>query len=139
VIPDLSTVDGGTTSLSIFAQNPSSVAIVEGPGAEFTLVNPVATLELADGPSFVLNVVGGAPGPQGPQGAQGATGATGAAGATGATGPTGSTGPQGATGPAGPTAVYVQQTRPSATGPWQWWETDAEGNIINLTINDGTP
>ena len=41
-------------------------------------------------------------------------------------------------GKAGPT-FYVQQTRPSAAGPWQWWETDAEGNIVNLTINDGTP
>lgn len=119
MIPDLSIVDGGTTSLEIPAAS--------------------AELEVTGAPTFELNVVSGAPGPQGPQGAQGATGATGAAGATGATGPTGSTGPQGATGPAGPTAVYVQQTRPSATGPWQWWETDAEGNIINLTINDGTP
>jgi hypothetical protein len=33
--------------------------------------------------------------------------------------------------------VFVQQTRPSATGPWQWWVTNATGNIINLIVNDG--
>ena len=33
--------------------------------------------------------------------------------------------------------VFVQQTRPSATGPWIWWETDADGEIIDLTVNDG--
>ena len=33
--------------------------------------------------------------------------------------------------------VYVQQTRPTNPGPWMWWKTDANGNIINLVVNDG--
>lgn len=33
--------------------------------------------------------------------------------------------------------VFVQQTRPTEPGPWMWWETDASGNLINLTVNDG--
>lgn len=35
--------------------------------------------------------------------------------------------------------VYVQQTRPSATGPWMWWETDASGVFLDLVVNDGVP
>lgn len=36
--------------------------------------------------------------------------------------------------------VYVQNTRPATTGfPWAWWQTDANGSIIDLTVNDGTP
>ena len=33
--------------------------------------------------------------------------------------------------------VFVQQTRPTEAGPWVWWQTDASGNIIDLTVNDG--
>jgi hypothetical protein len=33
--------------------------------------------------------------------------------------------------------VFVQMTRPATAGPWVWWQKDALGNIINLTINDG--
>lgn len=33
--------------------------------------------------------------------------------------------------------VFVQQTRPAVPGPWIWYETDASGNVIDLTINDG--
>jgi hypothetical protein len=33
--------------------------------------------------------------------------------------------------------VFVQQTRPVAAGPWLWWETDALGNLVDLTVNDG--
>jgi hypothetical protein len=35
--------------------------------------------------------------------------------------------------------VYVQQTRPVASGPWVWWETDASGAIVDCTVNDGVP
>lgn len=35
--------------------------------------------------------------------------------------------------------TYIQQTRPAVSGPWFWWQTDASGAIIDLTINDGTP
>lgn len=33
--------------------------------------------------------------------------------------------------------VYVQQTRPSAAGPWMWWVTNASGALVNLIVNDG--
>ena len=35
-------------------------------------------------------------------------------------------------------AFYVQDTRPSASGPWQWWKTEG-GIIIDLIVNDGAP
>lgn len=35
--------------------------------------------------------------------------------------------------------VFVQETRPPTTGtPWVWWQTDSNGNIINLIVNTGT-
>lgn len=34
--------------------------------------------------------------------------------------------------------VFVQQTRPAGNGPWMWWETDAGGEIIDLTVANGT-
>lgn len=37
----------------------------------------------------------------------------------------------------GASGVYVQQTRPTDAGPWQWWVTDAGGTIIDLIVNDG--
>jgi len=33
--------------------------------------------------------------------------------------------------------VFVQQTRPTSNGPWAWWETDVDGDIVDLTINNG--
>ena len=33
--------------------------------------------------------------------------------------------------------VFVQMTRPVSAGPWLWWQTDATGSIIDLTVNDG--
>lgn len=33
--------------------------------------------------------------------------------------------------------VFVQMTRPTEAGPWLWYETDASGNLVDLTINDG--
>ena len=33
--------------------------------------------------------------------------------------------------------LFVQQTRPITAGPWEWWVTDASGNVINLILNDG--
>ena len=33
--------------------------------------------------------------------------------------------------------VFVQQTRPTETGPWVWWQTNASGQIVNLIVNDG--
>jgi hypothetical protein len=101
-------------------------------------------------------------GPQGIQGIQGPAGPAGNDGATGAQGPAGANGqgvPAGGTtgqvlakinatdfntqwvtpsgGGGGSQEVYVQQARPSAAGPWQWWVTDATGRIINLIVNDG--
>ena len=49
--------------------------------------------------------------------------------------PAGDTLPGGGAG--GAQQVFVQQTRPVEAGPWMWWEKDALGNIINLTVNDG--
>ena len=34
--------------------------------------------------------------------------------------------------------VFVQQTSPISAGPWTWWKTDADGDIIDLIIEDGT-
>ena len=79
-------------------------------------------------------------GPQGPKGDTGDTGATGPQGPQGVAGPQGlkgDTGDTGATGQQGPSSCFVQQARPVADGPWHWWQVDADGNIINLTINDG--
>lgn len=33
--------------------------------------------------------------------------------------------------------VFVQMTRPVTLGPWIWWQTDATGAIIDMTVNDG--
>jgi hypothetical protein len=33
--------------------------------------------------------------------------------------------------------VFVQQTQPTAPGPWEWWVTNAEGKPINFKVNDG--
>ena len=35
------------------------------------------------------------------------------------------------------TPQVISQTKPVIAGPWFWWKQDADGNIINLTINDG--
>jgi hypothetical protein len=40
-------------------------------------------------------------------------------------------------GAAGSQEVFVQESRPPGLGPWMWWQTDADGNIIDLTIADG--
>lgn len=37
----------------------------------------------------------------------------------------------------GQSGIFVQQSRPTEQGPWMWWQTDASGNLINLTVNDG--
>lgn len=31
--------------------------------------------------------------------------------------------------------LFVQQTRPTQTGPWLWFETDAGGTITDMTVN----
>lgn len=35
--------------------------------------------------------------------------------------------------------VFVQETRPPGPGPWIWWQTDASGQIVDLTVADGVP
>ncbi len=40
-------------------------------------------------------------------------------------------------GGAGSQEVFVQQTRPITSGPWTWWVTNANNQIIDLIINDG--
>lgn len=40
-------------------------------------------------------------------------------------------------GGAGSQQLFVQQVRPTEPGPWQWWKTNAQGQIINLIVNDG--
>jgi hypothetical protein len=30
--------------------------------------------------------------------------------------------------------TFVQQTRPTIPGPWTWWQTDANGVILDLFI-----
>jgi hypothetical protein len=37
----------------------------------------------------------------------------------------------------GPTQVFVQMSRPTAVGPWIWWQTDEAGALVDLTVNDG--
>lgn len=37
----------------------------------------------------------------------------------------------------GPTQVFVQPDRPTVSGPWIWWQTDATGALVDLTVNDG--
>ena len=36
------------------------------------------------------------------------------------------------TNPATPRDTYVQQTQPTAPGPWVWYQTDASGNVIEI-------
>ena len=43
----------------------------------------------------------------------------------------------GVSGGGGSQQVFTQQTRPAQPGPWVWYETDADGKIIDLTVNDG--
>jgi hypothetical protein len=39
-----------------------------------------------------------------------------------------------------PVATFLQATRPSAPGPWQWWKTDpVTGQLLDLIINNGAP
>jgi hypothetical protein len=37
----------------------------------------------------------------------------------------------------GASSLFVQETRPVEAGPWMWWKTDAEGNLVDLIVNDG--
>ena len=102
---------------------------------------------------------------KGATGATGTTGAAGAAGAAGSKWYSGETAPAAGTGVAGdyylntetgdiygpkttvwgsisgniasPSRVFVQQTRPTQTGPWMWWKTDATGNLLDLIVNTG--
>ncbi len=39
---------------------------------------------------------------------------------------------------AGGQQVFTQATRPVATGPWMWWVTDAQGNLVDLVVNNGS-
>lgn len=34
-----------------------------------------------------------------------------------------------------PQQVFVQQTRPTETGPWTWYQLDSSGNLIDLIIH----
>lgn len=36
-------------------------------------------------------------------------------------------------------SVFVQQTRPTAPGPWVWLVTDENGASVDLIINNGEP
>lgn len=58
-------------------------------------------------------------------------------GTQGPTGRAGEVGPVGPQGGPGPKQVFVQPTRPIEAGPWVWWITNTQGDIINLIINDG--
>lgn len=40
-------------------------------------------------------------------------------------------------GPGGSQEVYVQAARPSAAGPWVWWQTEG-GQVVDLIVNDGS-
>lgn len=33
--------------------------------------------------------------------------------------------------------LFIQPTRPVQPGPWMWFQTDVDGNVIDWTINDG--
>jgi hypothetical protein len=46
-------------------------------------------------------------------------------------------GDRGAVGDPAPAGVYVQASRPTTSGPWTWWQTDASGQVIDLIVNDG--
>lgn len=35
--------------------------------------------------------------------------------------------------------LYIQETQPTAPGPYLWWETDETGEIVDLVVNDGAP
>ena len=130
MIPDLTIVDGGSTSLEI-------------PAA-------AAELETAGAPSFELNVVGGAPGAQGPAGPQGSPGPQGPAGAAGETGPQGATGaagaqgPQGATGPQGPAGPQGDAPVTWAYFKDHWSETPTPagttsgGSVLAYTLDGVT-
>jgi hypothetical protein len=34
--------------------------------------------------------------------------------------------------------VFTQVLRPTAAGPWMWWVKDAQGNLTDLVVNDGS-
>lgn len=150
-------IDIAKVNLKI-SDSPTISVLPSGGAVRKVRVGVKAGAVLVDPSSVVLKGDKGDKGDTGSQGIQGIQGIQGVKGDDGAPGSNGVGVPVGGavgqvlaktssadyattwvnqSGGGGASGVFVQETRPVAAGPWLWWQTDADGNLVDLTVNDG--